>query len=253
MTTGQLRVRVRAWEREDAWAPVYVADALAGTTRAAEEARQEAALAAGRGDNLTAAVQEALAADLDQRVASLEEADEVRAEWYVSTSATRGSADRARLELIDRGEPEVGQEPDRVTAEEWLVAHSAAVEAEEQHRPVWGLDLSDDRMRTQARALVPADETAHETGVQDIRETAETWEQPPPEDGIDRVAATDEVSRTVERARAVLAEVRARREVDAGKLAAEAEYLKSARQQAADETSEERIASQQRGRELADW
>ncbi len=36
MTDGQLRMRVRAYEREKAWAPRYVANELAGTRQAAE-------------------------------------------------------------------------------------------------------------------------------------------------------------------------------------------------------------------------
>jgi len=44
MSTGQLRVRIRAYEREKAWAPDYVADQLAGTRQAADKHRTDAAL-----------------------------------------------------------------------------------------------------------------------------------------------------------------------------------------------------------------
>ena len=44
MSTGQLRVRIRAYEREKAWAPDYVADQLAGTRQAADKHRHDATL-----------------------------------------------------------------------------------------------------------------------------------------------------------------------------------------------------------------
>ena len=42
LTDGQARVRVRADEREEAWAPRFVADELAATAQAAERARVDA-------------------------------------------------------------------------------------------------------------------------------------------------------------------------------------------------------------------
>jgi hypothetical protein len=36
MSTGRLRVRIRAYEREEAWAPDYVANKLAGSQQAAD-------------------------------------------------------------------------------------------------------------------------------------------------------------------------------------------------------------------------
>ncbi len=44
MSDGQLRVRIRAYDREKTWAPRYVADELAGTTQTAEQHRNTAAL-----------------------------------------------------------------------------------------------------------------------------------------------------------------------------------------------------------------
>src|SRR5690606_41475101 len=46
MSDGQLRIRVRAAEREASWAPAYVADELAGTIQAAEKHRRAAAMRA---------------------------------------------------------------------------------------------------------------------------------------------------------------------------------------------------------------
>jgi hypothetical protein len=40
MSTGQLRVRIRAHEREKTWAPAGVANELAGTRQTAEQRRR---------------------------------------------------------------------------------------------------------------------------------------------------------------------------------------------------------------------
>ena len=40
LSDGQLRMRVRAMERENAWQPRYVARELSGTTQAAENERE---------------------------------------------------------------------------------------------------------------------------------------------------------------------------------------------------------------------
>ena len=50
MSTGQLRVRVRAYDREKAWAPDYVADQLAGSRQAADKHRQDAAVWVAQAD-----------------------------------------------------------------------------------------------------------------------------------------------------------------------------------------------------------
>ncbi len=46
MSDGQLRIRIRAWEREQAWAPPRVVNELAGTTQAATRHRQTVTLRA---------------------------------------------------------------------------------------------------------------------------------------------------------------------------------------------------------------
>ena len=89
MSTGQLRVRIRAYEREKTWAPDYVADQLAATRQAADKHRTDATLwnaqadATGATDKTSqlsgnSAEAAALAQTLDQRAHELAAADEVR-------------------------------------------------------------------------------------------------------------------------------------------------------------------------------
>jgi hypothetical protein len=151
MSTGQLHVRVRAYDREQAWAPAYVANELAGTRQAAQRHRHDATLRAAEataatGDSgdtdrarLRAQAEQAaaLADALDARVTELEAVDAARAHWYAHTAETRAAADRARAELSAR---QVADDPTaierEVTADEWLDQHRAAVEAEDPHRPI---------------------------------------------------------------------------------------------------------------------
>ena len=87
MSDGSLLLRVRAYRREEAWAPAYVADELDGTAREAARRRQDAVLLAARADTApeadrdalrrTAAEAAAYADVLDQRVRDLTEADHV--------------------------------------------------------------------------------------------------------------------------------------------------------------------------------
>lgn len=97
MSTGQLRVRIRAYDREKTWAPEYVANQLAGTRQAADQHRHDAALWEGQAaaaakqgtaarlhDDATRSA--ALAQALDDRASQLMEADEARAAWYAHTA-----------------------------------------------------------------------------------------------------------------------------------------------------------------------
>jgi hypothetical protein len=99
MSTGQLRVRIRAYEREKTWAPDHVANQLAGTRQAADKHRHDASLwdaqAATTTEHATAdqlrdqaAASAALAGALDERAAQLAQADEARAAWYAHTAGT---------------------------------------------------------------------------------------------------------------------------------------------------------------------
>ncbi|WP_406051324.1 MobF family relaxase [Kribbella sp. NBC_00889] len=128
MSNGQLRVRVRAYEREKAWAPPYVGEELAGTRQSAEHERRTAALRIAEADTTddqitreqlrTEAEQaQALAEALDARAAELQAADDARAVWLAHTAETRAAAERAAFELETRG---IDNTDDGPTPEEWL-------------------------------------------------------------------------------------------------------------------------------------
>jgi len=146
MTDGQLRLRIRAYERETTWAPRYVANDLAGTTQSTEQYRHTAALRAAEAApaqdvptrerlQREAAEATALAEVLEDRAVELERADDVRVAWYLHTAETRAAADRASAELSARlAAREQDDEP--TTAQEWLAEHEAAELAENAHRHV---------------------------------------------------------------------------------------------------------------------
>ena len=138
LSDGQLRIRIRAYEREAAWAPRYVGNELAGTHQAAAHHRQTAALRAAEAAAAADPDRAGPAAAprprrpprspsiLDARAAELQQLDDARARWLAHTAGTRAAADRAKAELaarhVDDTEPE-----QQVTAEEWLAAHRAAL------------------------------------------------------------------------------------------------------------------------------
>jgi hypothetical protein len=146
MSDGQLRMRIRAYEREKTWAPRYVADEFAGTTQAADTHRNTAALRRAEATNSAdpdeqarldqeATEGAALAKILDQRAVQLTTADEARAEWYAHTAETRAAKDRAQAELSARHvDDEQVDEP--VTAKEWLAAQREDARAEDPHREI---------------------------------------------------------------------------------------------------------------------
>ncbi|MFG1820712.1 MobF family relaxase [Kribbella sp. NPDC049174] len=144
MSNGQLRVRVRAYDREQAWSPPSVAEELAGTRQQADEQRRTATLRAVEADASSdaetaarlrreAGEAKALAQALDARAAELAIVDQARAEWYAHTAATREAARRAADELNDRG---INNTDEGTTPDEWLAAHRASDQADDQHRPV---------------------------------------------------------------------------------------------------------------------
>lgn len=230
MSDGALRVRVRAFEREDAWAPPYVARDLSGTTQAAQHARDEAVLLSLRTDAATTADERdelerraTAAADraalLEQRAAQLDAADTARAQWYIATMVTRETAHRARLELASRGiDPD--HPPEAVTAQDWLAAHRAERAESEPHRAVTEADI-DDLTLDRAAALDGAGSVfAAETDVPDIREVAAL--EPPAVENIDdweRVPDLDDTKTSVERAHRALAELAARHQWEAAQEA----------------------------------
>jgi hypothetical protein len=224
MTDGRLRVRVRAYRREETWAPRYVANELAGTRQEAERCRQIAAIRAAEVDTATDATERALleqgareatalAHVLDQRVTELETADQARAEWLVHTAATRAAHDRAQAELSSRGIDATHVE-ELVTAEEWLGAHAATELAEDPHRtivedaPAADVEpVAAEPEPTVADAdATPADDAVAEpveTGLPDIREAAAV-EPAPAEEDIVRVPSAQETADTIVRAQRAL-------------------------------------------------
>ena len=147
MTDGRLRIRVRALEQEEAWAPRHVDEELAATHAAADKARADATVWAARAEapdisdvdreQLRAAAVDAerRADELTEQVAALEEADMARARWFVETAVTRDLADRSRAELRARG-VDSDDTSDHVTAAEWLDAHLADQAAEDDVREI---------------------------------------------------------------------------------------------------------------------
>ncbi|TCC53474.1 TrwC relaxase [Kribbella capetownensis] len=144
MSNGQLRVRVRAYEREQAWAPPSVAEELAGTRQQADNQRRTATLRTAEADATTdpdtatrlraeATEANALAHALDARAGELAIADQARAEWYAHTAATRDAAARAAEELQERG---IDNTDNGHTADEWLAADRGHDTVEDNHRVV---------------------------------------------------------------------------------------------------------------------
>jgi len=245
MSTGQLRVRIRAYEREEAWAPDYVADELAGTRQAADKHRQDGTLWYAQADTTAdqvsagrlreeAAKSAALARALDERASQLSEADEARAAWFAHTAETRAAAERAASELSAR-QADRSAEPPEITAREWLAAHEAEALAEDPHRPITDehdlADTADQRARDQ-RDAAPAEPTAEEPEPRprDIRE--ETADQsgaekrPTQDRAADtvRVPTADETAASVRRAQRALHELKQRQADDARHAEEEARH-----------------------------
>ena len=194
LTDGQLRVRVRAFEREETWAPRWVGDELDATHQRAERARTDAQVWAARAEAAQDSAQreqlqadadaaEAVAAALADRAAQLETADNARGAWYAATAATRDAAARATGALKARG-VELDDPADQVSAAEWLDAHEAAMRAEDEHRVVRDeADLADPE-----RAVAPASARAEKA---DIAGTPERVAAPEPVAEADHLAAAD--------------------------------------------------------------
>lgn len=235
MSTGQLRMRIRAYDREKAWAPDYVADQLAGTRQTADKHRQDATLweaqAAATAEHHSAARlrdeaarSAALAEALEERARQLTEADEARAAWYVHTAETRAAAERAAAELSSR-QAASPIEPRPVTAKEWLAVHDADARAEDPHRPITDdhelADTADQRARDQSdtRAEEPPAEPAG-SPQRDIRQEAAEQEADKspaddPDPDIVRVPTADETAESVRRAQRALHELKQRQANDA--------------------------------------
>ncbi|MCE3552838.1 relaxase domain-containing protein [Pseudonocardia sp. RS11V-5] len=206
MSDGQLRVRVRAAEREENWAPRYVANELAGTHQSADAHRRTAALRAAEAetaDEPAALLRQsreaaALADVLDRRAEELQQVDDARARWLAHTAATRAAGERAQAELALR---HAGEEPEpAVTAEEWLAAHRADQAVEDRHREI----TEEYELDAEPRERVRPDT--------DIREQNRSDDH-----SVDtvRVPSADETAVAIEQAHRALAEIEARDAYDA--------------------------------------
>ncbi|MFG1898707.1 MobF family relaxase [Micromonospora zamorensis] len=231
LSDGALRVRVRAWQREQEWAPQYVDAEMKATGQQAAAHRQDAAMLKAQAaaaadeaerDRLLAEAEEkaALAGMLAQVEQDLELAADARAEWFLEIAATREAAERAQAELAARGR-DVGGEDDRVTADEWLKAHAEAMAAEDPYRTVTEVDLVDEATADQDLAddAVPAAEQVDEAAAVEMPRG---------------VPSQVETAAAVAAARLALLEVADRRSAEAAHAEAEA-----ARQHAADQRARE--------------
>lgn len=246
MSDGQLRMRVRAYQREQAWAPDYVAPDLSGTLQAAQRHRTTAQLRQAEADHETdterrdqlrrESVESAALADvLDRQAAQLAKADDIRARWYAHTADTRAAEQRARVELAARG-VEVDHDHRATTAEHWLDAHRADQAAEDQHRQITDehdlTDIAATRAADQRAAEDEPSREAAETDVADIRDRAacEPKRAPRADHDWTRVPTGVETADSVTRAQRALAELEARTA-----------------------TEQRRAGEEDRGRQIARW
>ncbi|MFG1635419.1 MobF family relaxase [Pseudonocardia alni] len=222
LSDGALRMRVRAYERQQAWAPRYVANELAGTRQAAEHHRGAATLHRAEADAATDPARAAelrqaadgaaaLATELDRRTGELEEVEAARGRWLLRTAVDRDKHDRAMIALAHRNSDRDAPD-ERVTADEWLTAHDEAMRAEDEYRPITVHDL-DDTIVDEDRVL--DDGPVPETAVPDLRETAVAEPRERHEDDV-RVPTTAESEDAVTRARRALDEIQAQEVYEAG-------------------------------------
>lgn len=223
MSDGQLRMRVRAYEREQPWGPRHVANELAATIQAAAHHRDNATRWAAQADATAqpderdrlqhdAAGAGALAELLDDQIQVLRELNEERGMWLAHTAGTRAAADRAQAELTARHAGDEAPEQ-RVTAEEWLAAEQEDRQAEDLHREITEIDLEDD---LSASFVEPPPD--------DLRQIA-ALEPALDDEHLVRVPSVAETTDAITRARRALVEIRNRETVDA---TYEAEYSRSA-------------------------
>lgn len=212
MSDGQLRVRVRAYQREESWAPRYVANELAGTREAATTHRQTAAMRAAEAATAQgtereqllreAAEARALADALTERVTELEVVDQARAQWLARSAETRAARDRAEAELSQRDASRDRAEDIPVTAEEWLAEHNASQQVEDPHRQITDevdlADIAEQRHADEDSADTANGRSAEDNGTAeatlpqpDIREIAATEPRQRDEDSV-RVPSADE-------------------------------------------------------------
>jgi hypothetical protein len=242
LSDGQLRVRIRTAEREQAWAPPYVAQELAGTRQATAAHRGTATLRTAEAAAATdtrererlhqeAAEAAALADVLDQRAADLAVADEARAQWLAHTAWTRAATDRATDELTARGLASAAVD-EEVTAAEWLDAHRAADRDEAPYRAITDeadlADIADARTADVRSVEIAADRGRADSGEEetaaeevDIRQEA-VDEKPAAEHDTVQVATAEDTAEAVRRAQRALIEIKQRRVAEERHAAEEA-------------------------------
>jgi hypothetical protein len=215
LTDGRLLLRVQTYEREQARAPRYVADELEAAHHEAQQHRTNATIWAQRATvtpdreeaatlRTEAAKAHAQADVLARGISDLEIEDTARSVWFLAAASTRDKAHRAEVELGARG-IRVGDPAEQTTTAEWMAAHQADQATEDPYR-----EIHDDTDFTDNDHHQLAD-TDHrgplEAAVPDIGETST-------HDPQRRGAPVDESAESVARARAVLAEIRAREHYD---------------------------------------
>lgn len=244
------RVRVRAWEREQAWGPAYVENLLAGTRQAEARHRQTAELRRAEADAQPEVVERerlareadhaaALAESLDRHGTTLDQQSQTYAEWYAATAMTRALGEASAQYLTEQhatDEPEPA-----VTAEEWLALDRATRHEDDAHRDIADIDVDERSHEKQTRgaetddhdrsseldraedgqAASPEAEDSNrehvpvaETDVADIRETAEEIRSGVDEDTVHAPDA-DQVAAAAARAHEAAAELRNREALEA--------------------------------------
>ena len=213
MSNGQHRVRIRAWQRERAIAPRYVGNELAGTRQAAAHHHQTATLRAAEADQVTDAAERArlrqeatdaraLAQTPRPRVTELEALDTAYARHRLHTTVTRVNAEISEQILAERHAP-LDDPEDLITGDDWLAAHRAALDDEDQHRLISEDDITDDTPRSRVELEV------EDIVEPDLREIAAAEPRQTREDET-RVPAAGEVLDATERARRTIHELNTR-------------------------------------------
>jgi conjugative relaxase-like TrwC/TraI family protein len=231
MSDGRLRNWIRAFEREQTWAPEWVGDELAEAEHAVQRHQTDATVWAARAGAAEdpaeaqrlgedAALARTRAAAEEQRVAQLQEADTARSYWYMNTAVARDKCERGRAALAARG-VDVDDPRERVTADEWLAEQQRGQVHEERHREVTEDDVRDD---VADQGLLEAtgrdDEPVLETEVPDIRDVSKA----PASECEDRdlqegPRSEDDTAALIARAQAALAEIADRQAADSVRTA----------------------------------
>jgi hypothetical protein len=251
MSEGQLRIRIRAWEREKVWAPDNVTHKLAGTRQAAAHHRKTATLRAADAHAATdpktrtrlqqeAAEAAALADLLDTQITQLTETDDIYSSYLVNTAVTRANAHRAELELTHR-HTSTPPPDDATTTQDWLAAEQQARHIDDAYRDIHDHDLADHE--TTSLPNTTHDGPIVETAIPDIRELAATHAPRPVDDSV-HVPTVEDTTDNLARARAALAETQQRQALEARHAA---EYAHS--QQLTRWQTEEDQAAEHRARD----